>query len=367
MQDSTGQGALDRLCPAGVQNLLDIFTEAGVGAYPVGGCVRDALMGRTPHDWDIAVTCPPDRTVALCAAAGLRTVPTGIAHGTVTVLVPAPAGGRMPVECTTCRTETGYSDGRHPDSVAFSDRIQDDLSRRDFTVNAMAAERDAAGHFRVLDLFGGLDDLAGRVIRCVGDPERRLREDALRVLRGVRFSVRLGFEPEPDTRAALIRCAPELAHISGERVREELRGILTSPDPDRGVAMLYRLGLAPYVLPRPSGAAESLAQRGGFARLDGFPSRLAALLWGLSAPDLEADLRRLRLSGEETQRVRARLALAGELPGAALPLPEAARRLRARLGRMPCRRWLSGRGMPPFRQGLPMRCVARLTRTIRSR
>ena len=356
MQDSTGQGALDRLCPAGVQNLLDIFAEAGVGAYPVGGCVRDALMGRTPHDWDIAVTCPPDRTVALCAAAGLRTVPTGIAHGTVTVLVPAPAGGRMPVECTTCRTETGYSDGRHPDSVAFSDRIQDDLSRRDFTVNAMAAERDAAGHFRVLDLFGGLDDLAGRIIRCVGDPERRLREDALRVLRGVRFSVRLGFEPEPDTRAALIRCAPELAHISGERVREELRGILTSPDPDRGVAMLYRLGLAPYVLPRPSGAAESLAQRGGFARLDGFPSRLAALLWGLSEPDLEADLRRLRLSGEETQRVRARLALAGEwrmiyffssfsqasaapsrywageLPGAALPLPEAARRLRARLG-----------------------------------
>ena len=118
MQDSTGQGALDRLCPAGVQNLLDIFAEAGVGAYPVGGCVRDALMGHTPHDWDIAVTCPPDRTVALCAAAGLRTVPTGIAHGTVTVLVPAPAGGRMPVECTTCRTETGYSDGRHPDSVA---------------------------------------------------------------------------------------------------------------------------------------------------------------------------------------------------------------------------------------------------------
>ena len=332
MQDSTGQGALDRLCPACVQNLLDIFAEAGVGAYPVGGCVRDALMGRTPHDWDIAVTCPPDRTVALCAAAGLRTVPTGIAHGTVTVLVPAPAGGRMPVECTTCRTETGYSDGRHPDSVAFSDRIQDDLSRRDFTVNAMAAERDAAGHFRVLDLFGGLDDLAGRIIRCVDDPERRLREDALRVLRGVRFSVRLGFEPEPDTRAALIRCAPELAHISGERVREELRGILTTPDPDRGVAMLYRLGLAPYVLPRPSGAAESLAQRGGFARLDGFPSRLAALLWGLSEPDLEADLRRLRLSGEETQRVRARLALSGELPGAALPLPEAARRLRARLG-----------------------------------
>ena len=332
MHETAASEALDRLCPNGVRQLLDMFGAAGVGAYPVGGCIRDVLMGGIPHDWDIAVTCPPDKTVALCTAAGLRTVPTGIAHGTVTVLVPAPAGGYMPVECTACRTETGYSDGRHPDSVAFSDRIQDDLSRRDFTVNAMAAERDAAGHFRVLDLFGGLDDLRAGVIRCVGDPDRRLREDALRVLRGVRFSVRLGFEPEPETRAALTRCAPGLAHISGERVREELRGILSSPDPDRGVLLLYGLGLAPYVLPCPSGAAESLAHQGGFAKLDGFLSRLAALLWGLSEPDLAADLRRLRLSGEEEHRVRARLALSGELPEAALPLPEAARRLRARLG-----------------------------------
>ena len=354
MQDSTGQGALDRLCPAGVQNLLDIFAEAGVGAYPVGGCVRDALMGRTPHDWDIAVTCPPDRTVALCAAAGLRTVPTGIAHGTVTVLVPAPAGGRMPVECTTCRTETGYSDGRHPDSVAFSDRIQDDLSRRDFTVNAMAAERDAAGHFRVLDLFGGLDDLAGRIIRCVDDPERRLREDALRVLRGVRFSVRLGFEPEPDTRAALIRCAPELAHISGERVREELRGILTSPDPDRGVAMLYRLGLAPYVLPRPSGAAESLAQRGGFARLDGFPSRLAAVRAGSGGGSAAAPA----LRGGDAARAGAAGAGGGAARGGTAPARGGAASARPAGGGCP-----AGAGCPAGvcrRSGRACRCGAPL-------
>ena len=332
MRTANASEKLDTLCPPAVRGLLDLFAEAGIGAYPVGGCVRDALMDRVPHDWDIAVTCLPERTAELCADAGLRTVPTGLAHGTVTVLVPGADGVRMPVECTTCRTEGGYSDGRHPDSVAFSDSIRDDLSRRDFTVNAMAAERDGTGHFRILDLFGGLDDLNGRIIRCVGDPELRLREDALRVLRGVRFSVKLGFDPEPFTRAALTRCAPGLSHISGERVREELRGILTSPDPDLGVALLYGLGLAPYVLPCPSAAAEGLAGRGGFARAEEYESRLACLLWGLPEADLQADLRRLRLSSAEEQRVRARLSLQRDFPCAGMPLPEAARLLRSRLG-----------------------------------
>lgn len=336
---------LDRSCPPAVHALLDCLAAAGVGAYPVGGCVRDSLMGRVPHDWDIAVTCPPEQTVALCAAAGWQTVPTGLEHGTVTVLVPDGAGdpaARLVIECTTCRTEIGYSDGRHPDRVAFSERIQDDLSRRDFTVNAMAAERDPAGHFHIIDLFGGQADLRAGVIRCVGDPERRLREDALRVLRGVRFSVKLGFRPEPATRAALHLCAPGLARVSGERVREELRGILLSPDPDGGVRMLYELSLTPHILPHPAPVALSLASCGGFAGiLCGscpedpdflFASRLAALLWGLDQPSLEADLARLRLSNAISDRVRARLTLATWRPEPAMPLPEAARRLRARLG-----------------------------------
>lgn len=338
---------LDRLCPPAVHALLDCFAAAGVGAYPVGGCVRDSLMGRVPHDWDIAVTCPPEQTAALCKAAGWQIIPTGLAHGTVTVLVPTDGErmacmARMAIECTTCRTETGYSDGRHPDHVAFSAHIRDDLSRRDFTVNAMAAERDSAGHFRIIDLFGGQDDLRAGVIRCVGDPERRLREDALRVLRGVRFSVKLGFCPDPVTRAALCRCAPGLSQVSGERVREELRGILISPNPDRGVRMLYELGLMPYILPMPSPAASTLAEAGGFGALAGagastdtddrFVSRMAALLWGLDETARKADLERLRLSNADARRVCARLALAAFRPDPIMPLPETARRLRARLG-----------------------------------
>lgn len=333
MRDLTqAAAALDCLCPGSVRTLLDHFAEAGVGAYPVGGCVRDALLGRIPHDWDVAVTCPPAETAALCEAVGFRVIPTGIAHGTVTVLVPEPDGVAVPVECTTCRTEDGYTDGRHPDRVRFSGRIEDDLSRRDFTVNAMAAERDGTGRFRVLDLFGGLNDLSDGIIRCVGDPETRLREDALRVLRGVRFSVRLGFEPEAGTRAALISCGPGLGHVSGERVREELRGILTSPDPDRGVLLLYDLGLVPYIVPYPSPDAAGLARRGGFSALDDFESRIAAMLWGLSGPELAADAGRLRLSGAETRRVRARLSGADWKPDSSMPLPELARRLRAKLG-----------------------------------
>ena len=349
MRTANASEKLDTLCPPAVRGLLDLFAEAGIGAYPVGGCVRDALMDRVPHDWDIAVTCLPERTAELCADAGLRTVPTGLAHGTVTVLVPGADGVRMPVECTTCRTEGGYSDGRHPDSVAFSDSIRDDLSRRDFTVNAMAAERDGTGHFRILDLFGGLDDLNGRIIRCVGDPELRLREDALRVLRGVRFSVKLGFDPEPFTRAALTRCAPGLSHISGERVREELRGILTSPDPDRGVALLYGLGLAPYVLPCPSAAAEGLAGRGGFARAEEYESRLACLLWGL--PEAARRLRS-RLGGEALPALTVRAGYAAVPPG----LPEAVRRSEAAGEPVTLRELaLHGSDLPPL--GVPAGCA----------
>lgn len=329
----------DALCPQEVHHLLDIFSAAGVGAYPVGGCVRDALMGRVPHDWDVTVTCPPEQTVALCEAAGLQTIPTGIAHGTVTVLVPGEAG-RMPLECTTCRTEEGYSDGRHPDRVTFSDRLEDDLSRRDFTINAMAVERDETRRFHLIDRFGGLADLRAGVIRCVGEPERRLREDALRVLRGVRFAVRLGFEPESDTAAALCRCAEGLTRISGERIREELRGILCSPAPDRGVRLLSSLAIWPHILPHPPSAGIRLAERGGFAALDGgarsnelFPTRLAALLFDMEEPALSADLARLKLPRDEESRIRARLSLKGYAPTAQPPLPEAARRLRAKCGR----------------------------------
>ena len=206
------------LIPAHVHTILRLFASHGEHAYPVGGCVRDTLMGIPPHDWDVAVTTPPEVTAAICEEAGFRTIPTGIRHGTITVLVPHSGtptdrdGGYDLIECTTCRTEGGYSDGRRPDGVSFTGRITDDLSRRDFTVNAMAFDCLSEGHsaeeqeLSVLDLFGGRKDLENRVIRAVGDPDTRFLEDGLRLLRAVRFAVR----PDRRSKRARMRllCVP---------------------------------------------------------------------------------------------------------------------------------------------------------------
>lgn len=285
-------------CPAGVRALLQLFSAHGERAYPVGGCVRDTLMGVPPHDWDVAVTSVPERTEAICRGAGYRVIPTGLKHGTVTVLVPHNGtsaegeGACDPVECTTCRTEGGYSDGRHPDAVAFTGRIEDDLSRRDFTVNAMAFTQEADG-LAVLDLFGGREDLERGVIRCVGDPDTRFAEDALRLLRAVRFAVKLGFSIDPATAAALCRQAEGLSRISRERIRDEFEKIVCSPAPDRGVHMLIDTGLMPHVLPygiSPDGVARMTALP------DDFVLRLACLLCGMDSDSIERNLDGLRLS-----------------------------------------------------------------------
>ena len=285
-------------CPPYLRPLLALFARNGERAYPVGGCVRDTLLGATPHDWDVAVTTDPETTMALCEAAGYRTIPTGIKHGTVTVLLPLsgdPSDGEAPyemVECTTCRTEGGYADGRHPDAVSFTGRIEDDLSRRDFTVNAMAFSGDGED-LEVVDLFGGRADLAAGIIRAVGDPDRRFSEDALRLLRAVRFAVRLGFAVEAETLSAMSRCAGGLARISRERISDELSKILSGPDPLRGVAMLCETGLMPYVLPRgisPLGAGDLPSLPAAYA------PRLACLQWGMTGEDVAENLRGLRLS-----------------------------------------------------------------------
>ena len=287
-------------CPDGVRALLALFSSHGEAAYPVGGCVRDALMHIPPHDWDVAVTTTPDRTVELCEEAGYRTIPTGIAHGTVTVLVPTEGGERLPVECTTCRTEGGYSDGRHPDAVSFTGRISDDLSRRDFTVNAMAVKLAEGGEFELIDLFGGERDLAEGVIRCVGDPDTRFEEDSLRVLRAVRFSVKLGFNIEPRTLSALRRQGAGLARISRERISAEFQKILCSPEPARGVQLLCGLGLLPFVLPR----GISFDGTGDLTALDSdFSIRAACLLWQQSPDALEENLAGLRLPTEVVRRI----------------------------------------------------------------
>lgn len=215
--------------PKYVLNILCALDSAGHRAVLAGGCVRDSLLGRRPSDWDIASSASPEEVLALFP----RCVPTGIKHGTVTVL----SGGGS-VEVTAFRAEGGYSDHRRPDSVSFGCPLEADLARRDLTVNAMAM--DAAGE--ITDPFGGRDDLRRRLLRCVGEPERRFDEDALRMLRTIRFSAQLGFDIEPRTLEAIRALAHLASGLSAERVRDELLKTLRSPAPGL-VWQLVDLGL----------------------------------------------------------------------------------------------------------------------------
>ncbi len=245
---------------------LDRLWEAGYAAYPVGGCVRDLLLGREPGDVDICTAAHPEIVLSLFENA----VPTGLKHGTVTVLT---ATGN--VEVTTFRREEGYADSRHPDAVTFDADLKEDLSRRDFTVNAMALGPDG----EVIDYFGGREDLKNRLIRCVGDPDRRFSEDALRMLRAVRFCAQLGFTVEPETAAALRRNAPLTEKVSRERIRVEMEKTLLSASP-QAVGEMISAGLLRHLYDFPaevdlSGLQElpSTTEKRwrGFCEATGFP------------------------------------------------------------------------------------------------
>lgn len=199
--------------PENVREILERLERAGYEAWCVGGAVRDALLGLEPGDWDVTTGAPPGAVLELFAPNAL---PTGLQHGTVTV------GGGRGVEVTTFRRDGEYLDNRHPDHVEFTRSLTEDLSRRDLTVNAIAVNLRG----ELADPFGGREDLERRVLRAVGQPEKRFREDALRILRALRFSARLGFVIEPDTAAAIRRCAPLLENIAPERIRTELTGML---------------------------------------------------------------------------------------------------------------------------------------------
>ena len=201
--------------PPSVLFAIERLESAGFEAYAVGGCVRDSLLGRVPNDWDITTSARPEQTAACFS--DLRTIETGIQHGTLTVLVDG-----EPLEITTYRRDGAYADNRHPISVTFSSHIEDDLSRRDFTVNAMAYH-PARG---IVDPFGGRADLARSVISCVGDPTTRFCEDGLRILRAIRFASVLGFSIEPETAQAIHNCRHLLSNIAAERIRVELVKLL---------------------------------------------------------------------------------------------------------------------------------------------
>lgn len=217
--------------PAHVAQCCAALRRTGHRAHPVGGCVRDLLLGRAPGDWDVCTSALPEQTTALFP----RTVPTGARHGTITVLT-----GGGPIEVTTFRREGAYSDGRHPDAVAFGVSLADDLSRRDFTVNAMALDGDGS----VIDLFGGRSDLALKTIRCVGEPDLRFSEDALRMLRAVRFSAQLRFGLHEGTAAAIRRLAHLTARLSPERIHAEVEKTLLSSSPETA-GTLFAFGLIP--------------------------------------------------------------------------------------------------------------------------
>ncbi len=201
--------------PFQIKELLERIETAGYKAYLVGGCVRDSLMGAQPHDFDIAASSVPSETARIFA--DCRVIETGIKHGTVTVLYKG-----LSIEITTFRVDGEYSDGRHPESVSFSSNIEDDLSRRDFTINGMAyGLKDG-----FIDPFGGKADIGAGIIRCIGDPDKRFFEDALRILRALRFSARLGFTIEEKTKAAMLSRKSDLKRISAERIFSELQQIL---------------------------------------------------------------------------------------------------------------------------------------------
>lgn len=312
--------------PDYVNIALSRLEDAGFAAFAVGGCVRDLLMGRTPGDYDVTTAALPEQTAAVFA--GERVIGTGMQHGTVTVL---PDG--HPVEITTFRVDGAYTDARHPDAVTFTPSLEEDLARRDFTVNAIAWSPRTG----LVDPFGGAADIERGVIRCVGDPASRFREDALRILRCVRFSATLSFAVDPETIAAARENRALLRRISSERIAAELRKLVCGPDVRR--VILTETDILGEVVP------ELLPMRGFDQRnkhhvydvlehcavaCESVPAepviRLAALLHDVGKPDCfftdedgvghfyghaqrgaeltDALLRRLRFPNEERERVR---------------------------------------------------------------
>ena len=215
--------------------IINGLTQAGFEAYIVGGCVRDAILGRSATDWDITTNAKPEQVKALFP----RTIDTGIQHGTVTVML-----GRTGFEVTTYRIDGEYQDGRHPEKVTFTRNLLEDLKRRDFTINAMAYNETEG----LIDAFDGFEDLRNRQIRCVGDPTERFTEDALRILRAVRFAAQLDFTIEEKTLQAISEFAPNLSKISAERIQTEIVKLLTSDHPQTW-RTLYETGITSVILP----------------------------------------------------------------------------------------------------------------------
>ena len=275
----------------GAAELLDTLHRAGYAAYVVGGCVRDSLLGLTPHDWDLCTSALPQQGMELFGAE--KCIPTGLQHGTVTVK----QGGGL-YEITTFRTEGAYTDGRHPDEVHFVPDVREDLARRDFTINAMAYNEKEG----LVDPFGGQADLQSGILRAVGVPHQRFTEDALRILRLYRFAARFGFAIDPPTAQAAQELCAHLDCVSVERIEEELAKLLSAPAPAAYLDEKILGVVLPELSPEALAAAKPVVDACP-AGEQALPARLAALLLSLGEDGTRRTLRRLRCSNaciEET-------------------------------------------------------------------
>ena len=275
----------------GAAELLDTLHRAGYAAYVVGGCVRDSLLGLTPHDWDLCTSALPQQGMELFGEE--KCIPTGLQHGTVTVK----QGGGL-YEITTFRTEGAYTDGRHPDEVHFVPDVREDLARRDFTINAMAYNAKEG----LIDPFGGQADLQSGILRAVGVPHQRFTEDALRILRLYRFAARCGFAIDPPTAQAAQELCAHLDCVSVERIEEELAKLLSAPAPAAYLDEKILGVVLPELSPEALAAAKPVVDACP-AGEQALPVRLAALLLSLGEDGTRRTLRRLRCSNaciEET-------------------------------------------------------------------
>ena len=282
--------------PSNVEWILNTLRAHGYEAFAVGGCVRDTMLGRTPGDWDITTSARPEQVKAVFR----HTVDTGLQHGTVTVLK-----DHTGYEVTTYRIDGEYEDGRHPKSVEFTAELREDLRRRDFTINAMAYSHETG----VVDLFGGMEDLKQGVIRCVGNPVDRFTEDALRILRAIRFSAQLVFEIEEGTRDALALIAPNLKNVSKERIMTELTKLLLSSHPER-MRLVFETGMSPYIAEHFDEAVTDWEQAEEFLRAAGelLPEtkavRWAAFLKELAPKEAAGIMTALKSDNDTRDRVR---------------------------------------------------------------
>ena len=297
----------------GAAELLDTLHRAGYAAYVVGGCVRDSLLGLTPHDWDLCTSALPQQVMKLFGAQ--RCIPTGLQHGTVTVK----QSGAL-YEITTFRTEGTYTDGRHPDEVHFVPDVREDLARRDFTINAMAYNEKEG----LVDPFGGQADLQSGIVRAVGVPRQRFTEDALRILRLYRFAARFGFAIDPPTAQAAQELCAHLDCVSVERIEEELAKLLSAPAPAAYLDKKILLVILPELSSEALAAAKPVVDACP-AGAENLPIRLAALLLSLGEDGIRRTLKRLRCSNALIEE--AAVLVREVVPGVPVSLNIYARRL----------------------------------------